>query len=61
MDESSNFLETVCHRVISGDPPYYPQAIFSGQTIYFCTEACLHSFLEEPEKFLAIHSRRRES
>jgi YHS domain-containing protein len=52
-------LETVCHRAISGDPVYYPQAALHGQTIYFCTDTCQSVFLSDPERFYAAHSKRR--
>ena len=52
------FTETVCHRTITGDPAYYPQAEFHGMTIYFCTETCQSVFLSDPERFFAVHSRR---
>jgi YHS domain-containing protein len=51
-------LETVCHRAISGDPLYYPQAAFHGRTIYFCTGTCQSVFLSDPERFYAAHSKR---
>ena len=51
--------ETVCHRIITGDPAYYPQAEFHGRTIYFCTETCQSVFLSDPERFYTAHSKRR--
>jgi YHS domain-containing protein len=51
--------ETVCHRTITGDPAYYPQAEFHGRTIYFCTETCHSVFLSDPERFYVAHSKRR--
>ncbi len=58
-EEILAFPETVCHRTIRGDPDYYPQAEFHGQTIYFCTETCLSVFLSDPEQFYAAHSKRK--
>jgi YHS domain-containing protein len=52
-------LETVCHRTISGDPAYYPQAEFHGRTIYFCTDTCQGVFRSDPERFFAAHSKRK--
>jgi YHS domain-containing protein len=57
-DEVLAFLETVCHRTITGDPAYYSQAEFHGRIIYFCTEVCQSVFLSDPERFYATHSRR---
>jgi YHS domain-containing protein len=57
--KSFAFPETVCRRTISGDLRYYPQAEHQGQTIYFCTEYCLHTFLQDPERFYPAHSKRR--
>jgi YHS domain-containing protein len=51
--------ETVCHRTITGELPFYPQAEFHGRTIYFCTETCQSVFLSDPERFYAAHSKRR--
>ncbi|HEY5271078.1 MAG TPA: hypothetical protein VII97_12115 [Anaerolineales bacterium] len=51
--------ETACHRTITGDPAFYPQAEFHGRTIYFCTETCRSVFLSDPERFYAAHSKRR--
>jgi YHS domain-containing protein len=53
------FPETVCHRAITGDPTFYPQAEFHGRIIYFCTETCQSVFQSDPERFYAAHSRRR--
>lgn len=52
--------ETVCRRVITGDPAYYPHVEYQGEVIYFCTEACLHAFLEDPERFLEVHVKEEE-
>jgi YHS domain-containing protein len=54
-------METVCHRMIYGDPGYYPRANFHGRTIYFCTETCQSVFLSDPERFFAVHGRRKPS
>ena len=51
--------ETVCHRTVTSDRAYYPQAEFHGRTITFCTETCQSVFLSDPERFYAAHSRRR--
>ena len=58
-DEDFTFPETVCHRTLSGDLDYYPQAEHQGRTIYFCTEYCLRAFLADPERFYPAHSKRR--
>jgi YHS domain-containing protein len=61
-EEKEEFLtspETVCHRLITGDPAYYPQLEFHGRTIFFCTETCLSVFLSDPERFYAAHGKRR--
>jgi YHS domain-containing protein len=52
-------IETVCHRAITGDRAYYPQAEFHGRTIYFCTETCRSVFLSDPERFYTAHNQRR--
>jgi YHS domain-containing protein len=35
------------------DPTSYPSAIYRGETVYFCTPACLHAFEQEPDSFTA--------
>ena len=35
------------------DPSKYPTAAYKGQTIYFCTEACLQAFYTDPDGFMA--------
>lgn len=57
--EDIAFPETVCHRTITGDLAFYPQAEFHGRIIYFCTETCQRVFLSDPERFYAAHSKRR--
>ncbi len=57
--EDIAFPETVCHRTITGDMAYLPQAEFHGRIIYFCTETCQRVFLSDPERFYAAHSKRR--
>lgn len=31
----------------------YPSAVYRGEPIYFCTDACLRVFGENPEAFMA--------
>ena len=50
--------ETVCHRTISGNLAFHPQAEFHERTIHFCTETCRRVFLSDPERFFAAHSKR---
>jgi YHS domain-containing protein len=49
--------ETICQRMITGDPNYYPQALYRGRTIYFCTEYCQRAFLDDPDQFYLAHRR----
>ena len=53
------FPETVCHRTMTGDRSYLPQAEFHGRIIFFCTQTCLEAFQRDPDRFVAAHSRRR--
>jgi YHS domain-containing protein len=53
------FPETVCHRTMTGDLAYFPQAEFHGRILFFCTQACLDAFQRDPERFVTAHSRRR--
>jgi len=34
------------------DPTNYPSAEYLGETIYFCTRACLRVFKEAPDAFM---------
>jgi hypothetical protein len=49
---------TACGRLLTGDPRYYPQAVYQRKTIHFCTEACLDAFREDPQGFLNAHTRK---
>jgi YHS domain-containing protein len=53
-------FHTICKRVFSADPAYFPRAEYRGKTIYFCTESCLDAFLADPERFYSAHSRSRK-
>jgi len=44
--------KTVCGGIMM-DPSQYPNAIFNGEKVYFCTAACLNAFVESPEAFMA--------
>lgn len=35
------------------DPSAYPSAMFNGERVYFCNQACLKAFLSVPEAFMA--------
>jgi YHS domain-containing protein len=35
------------------DPTNYPSAMYRGERIYFCTQACLHVFAQDPDPFIA--------
>jgi YHS domain-containing protein len=52
-------FHTICKRVITADPAYFPRAEYRGKVIYLCTEACLDAFLADPERFYCAHSRKR--
>ena len=43
---------TACGGTIK-DPTKYPSADYRGETIYFCTRACLRVFKEDPNAFMA--------
>lgn len=44
--------KTACGGFIK-DSSRYPSAEFHGETIFFCTQACLDVFLKDPEPFMA--------
>lgn len=35
------------------EPEKYPSADYHGQRVYFCTQACLRAFEQDPERFIA--------
>ena len=43
---------TACGGKIK-DPSKYPSAEYKGERVYFCTQACLEVFLQDPEPFMA--------
>jgi len=45
-------FRTACGGTIN-DPMKYPSAEYRGETIYFCTRACLRVFKEDPQAFMA--------
>lgn len=45
-------IKSACGGILK-DPSRYPSAMFNGETVYFCTIACLHAFLGAPEAFMA--------
>jgi YHS domain-containing protein len=42
---------TACGGTIK-DPTKYPSADYQGESIYFCTHACLRVFKEDPDAFM---------
>jgi YHS domain-containing protein len=48
----------VCSRAVAGDVRYFPKSEFKGRTIYFCSDYCLNAFLENPERFVAVHRKK---
>ena len=35
------------------DPTNYPNAMYRGERVYFCTRACLRAFESDPDRFVA--------
>lgn len=48
----ANEAVAVCGGKIN-DPNRYPSAIFRGERVYFCTQACLRTFESDPERFMS--------
>jgi YHS domain-containing protein len=44
--------KTACGGILP-DPSGYPSAIFKGELVYFCNNACLKAFLQAPQAFMA--------
>ena len=45
-------IKSACGGILK-DPSRYPSAMFNGERVYFCTNACLKAFLKDPEAFMA--------
>jgi len=45
-------LVTACGGRLK-DPANYPQAVYHGKRVYFCTTACLRAFEQDPDRFMA--------
>ncbi len=35
------------------DPSEYPSAMYKGERVYFCNKACIKTFLQASEAFMA--------
>lgn len=54
---------TACGGILK-DPSRYPNREYKGLQIYFCNEACLREFEEDPDGFMSgkvMHPVGRES
>ncbi|MBN8654434.1 MAG: hypothetical protein J0M11_01765 [Anaerolineae bacterium] len=45
-------IKSACGGTLK-DPSAYPNAMFNGERVYFCNQACLKAFLSAPEAFMA--------
>ncbi len=45
-------IKSACGGILK-DPSAYPSAMFNGERVYFCANACLKAFLSAPEAFMA--------
>jgi len=53
-DESkqSSHAKTACGGLLD-HPENFPSAMYRGERVYFCTSACLHAFIQNPDLFMA--------
>jgi len=51
-DPEPEIIKSACGGALK-DPSKYPNALFNGERVYFCTNACLKAFLSAPEAFMA--------
>ena len=51
-DENKPQYKTACGGRLK-DPANYPSAIYRGERIYFCKQACLRIFEQDPDPFMA--------
>jgi YHS domain-containing protein len=45
-------FKTACGGKLN-DPTKYPRAMYRGEWVYFCTQACLRIFEQDPDPFMA--------
>ena len=50
--EDSQFPKSACGGLLK-DASSYPDAMYRGEKVYFCNSACLKTFLEFPDAFMA--------
>jgi YHS domain-containing protein len=48
----ARIAKTACGGILQ-DPSRYPTAMFHGELVYFCNNACLNTFLKAPQAFMA--------
>jgi YHS domain-containing protein len=48
----ASITKTACGGALQ-DPSGYPTAIFKGELVYFCNNACLKVFMHAPAAFMA--------
>ncbi len=51
-DHQLPLTKSACGGILK-DPSRYPSAMFNGERVYFCANACLKAFLSAPEAFMA--------
>ena len=44
-------FKTACGGVTL-EPEKYPSALYQGERVYFCTQACLKAFEDNPDSFM---------
>ena len=52
LDDRVLTVKTACGGKLD-DASGYPTAMFNGETVYFCSNACLNAFLKAPVVFMA--------
>lgn len=45
-------FKTACGGKLK-EPEGYPSAIYCGESVYFCTSACLRVFEQDPDAFMS--------
>jgi YHS domain-containing protein len=51
-NQETQLTKSACGGVLQ-DPLKYPSAMFNGERVYFCNNACLKAFLRAPKAFMA--------
>ncbi|MBI5352362.1 MAG: YHS domain-containing protein [Chloroflexi bacterium] len=50
--KAETIVKTQCGGILT-EPEKYPSADYQGQRVYFCNQACLRAFMDNPDGFMS--------